>query len=85
MHHQVACFDERLNALNLDRINQNLEFEEAEQLVKLRELAEEFPNAVGAVEKQLPCTGNFGGDLIQNDVKYFLFSSISTLIPKERV
>ena len=31
VHHQIACFDERLNALNLDRNNQNLEFEEAEQ------------------------------------------------------
>ena len=71
VHHQIACFDERLNALNLDRNNQNLEFEEAEQLVKIRELAEEFPAAVGFIEKQLPCIGHFSGDIIQNDVFHF--------------
>jgi len=66
VHHSVARLDEQLNILNMDRQNQNLEFEEAEQLIRMRELAEEFPIIA---DKCLPCLPFRDGEVIDNDVK----------------
>lgn len=56
--------------MNQDRQNQAIEFEEAEQLVKMRELVEENPIAL---EKQLPCLNSIlSSELIQNDVTLFI-------------
>lgn len=54
----MVRFDEELSVLNLDRQNQNLEFEEAEQLIKMRELSEEFPVIA---DKCIPCVGFIPG------------------------
>ena len=36
IHHSVALYDERANAIALDRDNRALEFEDAEQIVKIK-------------------------------------------------
>lgn len=64
-HYAVAKLDEKINSLNMDRQNQNLQFEEAEQMIKMQELAAEFPVIA---EKCLPCFALIGDDFIDNDV-----------------
>lgn len=66
LHHSLALFDERAHAISLERENKALEFEDAEQILKMRELSQEYPSVV---EKQVPCGKVFlTEEIIKNDV-----------------
>lgn len=54
----------RLNVVRMDRENINNEFMDAEEILKMEELMEEYPQEL---EKHLPCKVlSNGGPIIQN-------------------